>query len=206
MGHIEGFITDPEAVAEAVGTWQFVGAVFRDTVSDHVEQLYEYGWSDGEATLGAMVSGGIDLEFSSVKAGRWADSHSADLVTQINDSTRDMLRTTINSSVRAEESWQELKDRLVNNYAFSPQRAECIARTESGTAYNIGAVQSWRESGLVSNVEVVDGDEFDDACSEANGQVWSFEEAEANPLEHPNCVREFYPVLSDDKDSGTDDD
>jgi len=48
----------------------------------------------------------------------------------------------------------------------------------------------------VDAVQVSDGTDFDDACREADGQVWSLDDAAANPLQHPRCTREFAPVLA----------
>jgi len=79
--------------------------------------------------------------------------------------------------------------------AFSASRAETIARTETGTVYNQATIASYRDSGLVDSVLVFDGQDDDDECRAANGQVWTLDDAEANPLEHPNCRRSFSPVI-----------
>jgi len=76
---------------------------------------------------------------------------------------------------------------------FDEYRAEMIARTELGTVYNESAVASYRDAGL-DQVEVIDGDD-DEPCAEANGSIWSADEAEANSLEHPNCTRDFVPYF-----------
>jgi hypothetical protein len=72
-------------------------------------------------------------------------------------------------------------------------RANMIARTETAIAANHGTVMGLRQAD-VDRVEVVDGT-GDAACAAANGQVWTIEEALANPIEHPNCVRTFVPYL-----------
>ena len=77
---------------------------------------------------------------------------------------------------------------------YADWRADRIARTETGYAYNFGNLFGYRQAG-VDDVEVSDGDE-DEACAAADGQVWSLEEALANPLAHPNCERDFSPVLN----------
>ena len=68
-----------------------------------------------------------------------------------------------------------------------------MARTELGTADNLAAVARYREAG-VTHVEVFDG-VGDLGCAAANGAIWTIEEFEANPLEHPNCVRSRGPVV-----------
>lgn len=81
--------------------------------------------------------------------------------------------------------------------AFSRSRAMMIARTETATVYNRGAVVGYKKSGRVKRVRVQDneGPNSCEACKRANGQVWSLARAEANPTEHPNCVRSFTPVV-----------
>lgn len=74
-------------------------------------------------------------------------------------------------------------------------RAMLIARTETATAYNESAVAAYEDSGVVDRVEVFDG-ESDAECAAANGQIWTLEQARANPIAHPNCVRAFGPVAS----------
>jgi len=60
--------------------------------------------------------------------------------------------------------------------------------------YNRAAVVAFGNLGAV-RVEVFDGTLHDDACREANGSVWSLEQAALNPIEHPNCARAFSPIL-----------
>lgn len=87
---------------------------------------------------------------------------------------------------------------LRNIEAFSESRAQTIARTELATAENWGQVAGWRETGIVSGVRIIDGDQ-DDACAEANGSTWTLDEFEANPIAHPSCTRVGVPVVDDSK-------
>jgi hypothetical protein len=43
-------------------------------------------------------------------------------------------------------------------------------------------------------VYVTDGIRWDADCAEANGSVWSVKHARENPLQHPNCIRQFHPI------------
>jgi HK97 family phage portal protein len=75
-------------------------------------------------------------------------------------------------------------------------RARTIARTELGTAQNLGTAARYRAAGL-EHVLIFDdgqGDE-DEECVVANGAVWTLDEFDENPLEHPNCVRCGSPYL-----------
>lgn len=75
----------------------------------------------------------------------------------------------------------------------SEYRSRMIARTETATAMNLGHTFAYGDAG-VSEVDVADGDD-DGPCADANGQRWSLDDAQANPIEHPNCTRAFLPVL-----------
>jgi phage portal protein BeeE len=111
----------------------------------------------------------------------------------INDTTRDAVREVVEDGVRAGLSSAELTDRITGLGEFAPSRAEMIARTETGYALNHGALSTYREFD-VSRVQVIDGDQ-DAECASANGAEWSLEEAESNPLSHPNCTRDFVPIV-----------
>jgi len=74
---------------------------------------------------------------------------------------------------------------------YQTWRANRIARTETGYAYNHGTTLGWKQAGG-KTVNVTDGDK-DAPCAAANGAVWTIEEALDNPLSHPNCTRAFSP-------------
>lgn len=70
-------------------------------------------------------------------------------------------------------------------------RADRIARTETAIAYNHGTVLGYYQAG-VTRVKVLDGD--CDICKLIDGQEWPLDQALANPVEHPNCERQFAPL------------
>ena len=71
-----------------------------------------------------------------------------------------------------------------------------IARTETARIQNQGTLNRYGKNNI-THVNVIDGDEFDDRCAAANGQVWTVEFAASHELEHPNCTRAFSPVITD---------
>lgn len=110
------------------------------------------------------------------------------------DTTKQDIRDLV--AKQAAEGWsvEELAKHIrAKGEIASRTRALTIARTESGTAYNRGAVAAYRAGG-VTHVDVLDGDD-DEPCASANGARWTLEQAEANPLGHPNCTRAFTPVV-----------
>lgn len=112
----------------------------------------------------------------------------------ISETTRDRVRDVVAKGIADGLSAAELGDRLEQaSGLFDELRAETIARTETATVLNEAAVAQYREFG-VDRVLVYDGDD-DDACATADGQTWTVEEAEANPIAHPNCTRGFSPLV-----------
>lgn len=114
-------------------------------------------------------------------------------IDDILDTTRVMVQETVQQGIAQGVGAAELGDMLEQAAAFDEYRAETIARTETATLLNRASVESYREFGI-THVTVIDGDD-DDECAAANGQVWTLEQAEAEPIEHPNCVRDFAPFF-----------
>lgn len=108
-------------------------------------------------------------------------------VQRVTEATRDEIRALVGQ--QADEGWSvaELAAAIRDRGGIASQtRARTIARTETGTAYNRGAIVAYRAGG-VTHVTVLDGDE-DEPCASANGARWTLDEAAANPLGHPNCL------------------
>ena len=78
---------------------------------------------------------------------------------------------------------------------WKDSNADTIALTNLTHAYNEGVLTAAELAGYV-DVYVHDGDDHDQPCQDANGQVWTLEHARANRLEHPNCRRGF-TILTD---------
>jgi len=119
-------------------------------------------------------------------------------ITQIDETTRGTIRDELQRALAdgtgesATELAERLRDAVDDSAALSPSRALMIARTETAIAYNHGALLAYGQNGI-EHVDVSDGDE-DDECAEADGQTWTIEEAMADPVAHPNCVRSFEPA------------
>jgi hypothetical protein len=150
----------------------------------------------------------LDMETSDVfhsQAMLYAQSRAAELVTGLDQSTRDMLRGDLASMMQEGLSPSEIAQELEDHYAFSESRALTIARTETAFAWNHGALTMYQQSG-VPKVRVYDGD-HDPECQQADGEVWTIEYALLHRIQHPNCVRSFAPELEDvEPDRGADGD
>lgn len=180
---IDWAIEDTELGLVLVRWWETLGEDAYLTVS---EQLgVEVAWdvkSEG-------VSGLLDKLGKRIKG--------------INETSRQLIADAVDRAAADGLSVDQLARSIrdeVASWASTPEggaasRSWMIAATETATAYNTASVTGYRESGLLEEVNVYDG-EGDPECAAANGSVWTLDEAEANPTEHPNCQRAFGPVVA----------
>lgn len=144
----------------------------------------------GDASLaGVPVAFDLENEFVQDVIDRLAKQ-----IRGVADTTKDEVRALV--AKQASEGWsvEQLQKAIRERGEIaSRMRALLISRTETGTAYNLGSVAAYRAGG-VTHVDVLDGDD-DEPCASANGSRWTLEQAENNPLGHPNCTRAFSPVV-----------
>jgi SPP1 gp7 family putative phage head morphogenesis protein len=157
------------------------------------EALDQLGIADDQAILNLVNARG--LEYAKERAG--------ELVTQVDDSTREFLRADVATSL--EEGWSndQLASAIADNYAFSDTRAETVARTETAFADVAGNLNAWRASGQVTEKQwIVSADACDD-CIDLDGVTVALDEdfpgdgGDGPPL-HPNCRCDVVPVLSEE--------
>lgn len=113
----------------------------------------------------------------------------------IEQTTVDGVKAILEQALR--EEWDNATTRAAISDLFegwADWRVDRIIRTETAAAYNIGSIGQYREAGI-KLVRVVDGD-GDEPCAAANGSLWTLEEAEGDPLAHPNCTRTWIPDTS----------
>ena len=164
------------------------GTTAQDLMRRYYPLIFESAF--GDASL-AGVPVAFDLESEHIQ--ELLDDLAGE-IKNIAETTRDDIRRLIGK--QSEEGWsnEELGRRIREMGEInSRSRAVMIARTETGNAYNRSAILAYREGG-VTHVDVLDGDD-DEPCASANGSRWTLDEAEANPLGHPNCTRAFSPVV-----------
>jgi hypothetical protein len=151
------------------------------------EQVIEYARKRSAELIGKRVTAdGTVIDNPSAK---WA----------VSDSTRDQLRAKITRAL--EDGWtaEELRDAIEGGEIWD-WRADMIARTEVAVSVNEGALDSYGDA-AVEEVDVLDGpgclaDGHDDAQRGVSGQRWKREKARQFPVGHPNCRRDFAPVIA----------
>jgi hypothetical protein len=137
-------------------------------------------------------------------ATQYASEHSAELITEIDESTRNMIRTDITKALETGETSAKLSDTLQRNYAFSEQRADLITRTEVRQADITGNMIAYKESGVVNEKSWIclGGDTCDECqANEDEGSIDindSFSSGDDAPLAHPGCECDIFPSLDTD--------
>lgn len=121
-------------------------------------------------------------------------------VAGITETTRQALVDALRESVALGESTQQTAARVEELTAFGRPRATTISRTEVGHASQLASLSSFRASGVVSGILVLDGDgcglHSHDGEPKANGMRIPLERMGDVPtLAHPNCVRSFSPLV-----------
>lgn len=134
----------------------------------------------------------------------YAGARAAELVKGLEDSTRDMLQSSVVTAL--EEGWSNdrLASELMSAYAFSAERAMLIARTETAYADVAGNLEGWRASGAVAGKRwIVDPNNPCDLCDKLAGVEVDLDESfpgdggDGPPL-HPNCECDVVPILKEE--------
>jgi hypothetical protein len=157
---------------------------------------------------------GIDFDWADPKAIEYAEQRGAELVGRrrapdgtlipnphaewaIEETTRQEVNALVTRAVSKGWSISQFKRELEESGLFESDRAELIARTELGLAQNAGRLASYREA-EVEYVVVQDANECETDVCDVDGEVWTVDEADAEPLGHPNCTRSFRPATRDE--------
>jgi hypothetical protein len=163
-------------------------------VASALRDGFASAYKAGASALAAERGTPIVLGDAADAAAAYADERAGSLITDIDGTTEERVQGIIASGIQAGQSDTEVSSRLSS--LFGEDRADLIARTEMATAWNLGVVAALKGAGE-EYVYVSDGEDCED-CAPYNGEYWTVEEAEANPLEHPNCVREFRPLTAEE--------
>lgn len=148
----------------------------------------------------AAEAHGFDaLDHQDPNAIKWAAKHAGDMITsdgaggELADATRDMVRQTITAALEDHATDDELATALNDAYAFSPQRAELIARTEVMNALGAGSLSGAKAVGMEQKDWLLSNDENKCALCIANAaEGWiPIDQAHVSgamaPTQHPRC-------------------
>jgi hypothetical protein len=149
-----------------------------------------------------------------VRAAAYAQRRSAELVTDIDESTRDMLRTKIAAGLESGAMREDIIDDILDSDIFSDERATLIADTEIAMANGQGALAGYKEAKAagvkLKKVWVCDSDPCpicednqDAGAIEVEDEFPSGDDAETA---HPGCLCHTESVVEDDDKESDDDD
>lgn len=202
---------DPASDWQEWFDWDAIFAPMIPAVTDPLTQVSRDAVSTGLERLPKTVSSGISLgEFPNTYATDYADDRAAEMIGKryvdgalvdnpdakwaITDETREAVRKSITQGIADGWTLDEFSDNLARDYAFSPARADVIARTETRLADSRGQVAAWKESGVVSKKEwlLSEDNACDDCTDNANAGPIDIDDDfpsgdDAPPL-HPNAV------------------
>jgi Phage portal protein/Phage Mu protein F like protein len=177
------FLKDLElpALASITGT-------YTSTATDQAEEAFTDVLAEFGDTAGPVFG------LANTRAQQIAEDRAADLVTEIDDATRLLMRGTVADAFENGWSSSELSDALEASYGFSADRADVIAETEMRMAIGAGAIEGARASGVVTGKQwLLSNDEgICDIC-EANADQdvidldEDFDSGDDTVPAHPNC-------------------
>lgn len=203
LGNVRVVIDEVEPLLEAIGRDAGMSALAQVGMADDASMLQlvnEFAVEYAQDRAAEMVGMAYN------DAGNLVDNPNAEWT--IDEATRDLLRVDVVEAMREGLSNDDLADRISDSYAFSDERAETVARTETAFADVQGNLNAYAESGQVESKMWITGAECCDECHDLDGVVVALDEdfpddgGDGPPL-HPNCRCDISPILSEDDASPT---
>lgn len=178
---------------ETAKAWPSGDSLLPDDADDLLailKAIWELIFGDAAADAGTVLGVGVGNDWVQDELDRVGER-----VRGITETTREALRGIVSRAASEGLPIPDVADLIRAAGAFGEARAETIALTETAVAYNAGAIRSYEESGLVDEVEVLDGRDFDEDCKRLHGQTKTLAWARANLIGHPRCRRAFAPIV-----------
>lgn len=188
--------SDGQTIAQGV---DFDLSVVINVTAKHLNTAAQQGIDTALDHLDAAGAKDIAIDEDEIASGI-GDYNAAELVTNISDSTREMIAKDIDAAMKEGWSTDTLANALADNYAFSDARADTIARTEVARADMEGSMQAYRDSGVVESKEWLLAEDPCPICEEnANDGIIGLDEKfssgdDAAPA-HPNCECDVIPIV-----------
>jgi hypothetical protein len=187
-------------------------AALTEILDSGIATMGERAFSEAVLEVGGALDNMLAIGLPNTRAVQYAEQRAAALIGsdggggELAQATRDMLRSTVADALSNAQTVDELQQTLEDNYAFSADRAETIARTELKSAMSAGNAEGWRASGVVTGKQwQVSNDDVCDICldNEAAGVIGldePFPSGDDMPGAHPNCNCAVFPVVDNSED------
>jgi Phage Mu protein F like protein len=165
-----------------------------------------------------LVSLGISeqsdfFDHANTRAADYAKDRSAELIKDIDESTRNMLRSKIAAGLAAGDMREDIIDSIMDSDIFSEKRATLIADTEVAMANGQGALAGYKEAkaaGVKLKKQWICTDDPCDECQE-NEDIGDIDVEDSFPsgddaeVCHPSCRCHTESVVEDDDKENDDD-
>lgn len=161
--------------------WSARESALRAILSAAHPEALRAGFADGATDYGS------DLQWSQAVRDR-ADAFTRALAQEVAGMTatqRDRIATLVGEHSGNRAALQA----ALEADGYPARQAELISEDQIAKCYNVGVVLAAYAAGA-THVDVRDG-ETDPVCQSANGARWTLEQATANPVSHPRCIRSF---------------
>lgn len=134
--------------------WEEENALLKKYVRPIMEQAVNEGVSHARELVGKKSADNLDTRIISYIESRMAK------IIGINNTTRNMLRKTIDSQIVDGASIQQISDAVKEKYNLMSSRAKLIARTETAGAVNGGSNVYYQDVGIPKKKWITAGDEI----------------------------------------------
>ena len=191
---------------------------YQEAVAGPMAEATASGSTFGTNEVG--VAGAFDV--TNPRVAEFAATYSQEFASEASAASLRRARTVIARGLEQGQSVQQIADQISTDYAFSPERATVVARTETARAFVEGERLGWEESGVVRGKQwqlaagacpfcqqtAVKGTAKVFGLNEpfwkngdtisAGGGSYSvrYGDVQGAPL-HPNCRCDILPVLGD---------
>jgi SPP1 gp7 family putative phage head morphogenesis protein len=193
----------PPGTTEAeIGDWERRllngGATFRDVLERTLIDSTDLGVT---VALDQLEGAGIAFDWTLVnaRAREVARNQIGMLIQRINETTLATVREATSRWIQNGEPLSALV-RDLRNTGFSSRRAKLIAATETTNAFNVGNLQTYRESGVVAMEEwrTAMDERTCPICASLNGKrvpLGGWFDGRYRPSAHPGCRCWTVPVI-----------
>jgi len=165
-----------------------------------LKPLWLASLTEGFATVNVTFSFGLTEDFMQPLFLKWIKANGLDRVKDINNTTKDELRSTLSEGIADGEGIPKLRDRISQVYSDAKgYRATRIARTETITTVNYGSLDTYKSANIQQKEWLSEIDNRTrEAHIEMNGEVVGIDEPFSNGEDVPdeiNCRCTILPVI-----------
>lgn len=136
---------------------------------------------------------GVDWDLINTEAADWAREHVTDMIEDMEDVTRERVRSSVTNWIESGEELPKLTQRMQDIFE-APWRAKMVAVTEVTRAFAEANERAWKESRVIKKKQwqTALDDIRCDICMGLQGKIVGvgkqFPGGYDNPPAHPNCV------------------